>query len=344
MLQLIDISVENDSVKDKKILEYEYDENNRYPFVVIGRGSYIVNARISSTLTASKEDFDEGIHNILIGQFCSLSGNLFFTINRNHDYKSVTTSASSLIGNKEYKIKRKGQILIQNDVWIGHSVKIMSGVTIHNGAVIAANSNVVSDVPAYSIVGGNPAKVIGYRFSKDIIDKLLKIKWWEWSDEKIIRNREMFHRSIEEFCEKFYYEDKKEENQMDIDFSLYNEKYLFYMDFTDEYCLWDKVYQEFYYAKKNNEKCILFVYIDKEVATEQEKIINDLHIYLNKLKEKNNAKCTIKVVFGDKDNDTNLFKYVDYYITNRNSSTIRYSTYADDNGVKIISGVDCPIF
>ena len=78
-----------------------------------------------------------------------------------------------------------GDIVIGNDVWISENVTILSGVNIGDGAIIANNSHVVKDVEPYSLVGGNPAKFIKYRFTKEQIDKLLKIKWWNWSDEKI---------------------------------------------------------------------------------------------------------------------------------------------------------------
>ena len=84
--------------------------------------------------------------------------------------------------------KSKGNVIIGNDVWIGDNVIIMSGITIGNGAVIANNSHIVKDVEPYSIVGGNPAKLIKYRFTKEQIEKLEKIKWWDWTDEKINNN------------------------------------------------------------------------------------------------------------------------------------------------------------
>ncbi|MFX3636497.1 MAG: CatB-related O-acetyltransferase [Candidatus Pristimantibacillus sp.] len=73
-----------------------------------------------------------------------------------------------------------GNVVIGNDVWMGLSSTIMSGVKIGDGAVIAAHALVTKDVPPYAIVGGNPAKVIKYRFPQNIIDKLLQMKWWDW--------------------------------------------------------------------------------------------------------------------------------------------------------------------
>jgi acetyltransferase-like isoleucine patch superfamily enzyme len=79
----------------------------------------------------------------------------------------------------------KGDVIIGNDVWIAANVTIMSGVTIGNGAVIANNSHVVKNVDPYSLVGGNPAKLIKYRLTPEQIKKLLEIKWWERHYEKL---------------------------------------------------------------------------------------------------------------------------------------------------------------
>ena len=80
----------------------------------------------------------------------------------------------------------KGPVNIGNDVWIGYDVVIGSGVTIGDGAVIATGSLVVKDVPPYAIVGGNPAKIIRNRFDPDIVEALLKIRWWEWPHDKVL--------------------------------------------------------------------------------------------------------------------------------------------------------------
>ncbi len=79
----------------------------------------------------------------------------------------------------------KGPIIIGNDVWIGTGVTILSGVTIGDGAVIGANAVVSKDVPPYAIAVGNPARVVKYRFSSDVIETLLRISWWNWPDDEI---------------------------------------------------------------------------------------------------------------------------------------------------------------
>ena len=88
--------------------------------------------------------------------------------------------------------------VIGNDVWVGMNVIIMRGVTIGDGAVIAAGSVVTADVEPYSIAGGIPAKHIRYRFSKEIIESLLEIRWWDWPEEKIRKNVHLFY-DIENF-------------------------------------------------------------------------------------------------------------------------------------------------
>ena len=82
----------------------------------------------------------------------------------------------------------KGDIVIGNDVWIGYEAVIMAGVTIGDGAIIGTRALVTKDVPSYTIVGGTPAKPIRERFDGQTIAYLQKIKWWDWTDERIAKN------------------------------------------------------------------------------------------------------------------------------------------------------------
>lgn len=84
----------------------------------------------------------------------------------------------------------RGDTVIGNDVWIGQNVTVMPGVHIGDGAIIAVNSVVTKDIPAYHIAGGNPCKIIRKRFDDKHISYLQEIKWWDWSSEKIFRNLE----------------------------------------------------------------------------------------------------------------------------------------------------------
>jgi virginiamycin A acetyltransferase len=132
---------------------------------------------------------------LLIGKFCMIASDVKFIMNgANHLTDSLSTYPFAIFGNgweramngKNYP--KKGNINIGNDVWIGYNATIMAGVTIGDGAIIATNSTVIKDVEPYSIVGGNPAKEIKKRFSKEVITKLLELQWWNWDIEKISRN------------------------------------------------------------------------------------------------------------------------------------------------------------
>lgn len=107
----------------------------------------------------------------------------------NHDMKGFSTFPFFIFGKSnaacpewDHRIpeESKGDTVIGNDVWLGHESVVMPGVTIGDGSIIGARSVVTKDVPPYSIVGGNPAKIIRKRFPDAVIDKLLSIQWWDW--------------------------------------------------------------------------------------------------------------------------------------------------------------------
>lgn len=134
---------------------------------------------------------------LIIGKFCSVACGAKFLFNSaNHSLKSLSSYPFPIFF-EEWNLPletitqawdNKGDIVIGNDVWIGYEAVIMAGVTIGDGAVIASRAVVTKDVPPYSIVGGVPAKIIRRRFDVETIDKLLNLKWWDWSVEKIKRN------------------------------------------------------------------------------------------------------------------------------------------------------------
>ncbi|MFD0962617.1 CatB-related O-acetyltransferase [Pseudofulvibacter geojedonensis] len=135
---------------------------------------------------------------VSIGSFCSIARNVSMQV-FNHNYKKITTYfIGQNLFNEKWSNERvsKGNIEIKNDVWIGAHSVILGGLTINNGAIVAANSVVTKDVPAYSIVAGSPAKVITYRFEKEVIDKLEELEWWNWSIEKIEKNKFLFEEEL----------------------------------------------------------------------------------------------------------------------------------------------------
>jgi acetyltransferase-like isoleucine patch superfamily enzyme len=146
---------------------------------------------------------------LIIGSFCSIADNITIFLGGNHRTDWVTTYPFGHIYVDKFNKfdgkghpATKGDVIIGNDAWIGDGVTIMSGVTIGHGAVIAKNSHVVKNVEPYSVVGGNPAKIIKYRFTQEQIEKLLEIKWWEWTDDKIYDFTPLLCNSnIDEFIE-----------------------------------------------------------------------------------------------------------------------------------------------
>jgi acetyltransferase-like isoleucine patch superfamily enzyme len=135
-------------------------------------------------------DWGEGA-DVKVGSFCSIADNVTIFIGGNHRTDWVTTYPFGHIHKDVFDHHgkghpaTKGDVVIGNDVWIGSGSTILSGIKIGDGAVIAANSVVVKDIPAYAIAGGNPAKVLKMRFSRKQIDKLLQNPWWELPDSRI---------------------------------------------------------------------------------------------------------------------------------------------------------------
>lgn len=131
--------------------------------------------------------------NLTIGKFCSIADNITIYQAGDHHADWITTYPFSHkeIFDKSPKTNHattRGDIIIGNDVWIGDNVTIMSGVQIGDGAIIGANSHVISNIKPYSVVGGNPAQLYYFRFRQIIIEELLKIRWWDWPEEKINEN------------------------------------------------------------------------------------------------------------------------------------------------------------
>lgn len=170
-----------------------------HPKIIIGDYTYYDDPEDS-------EDFERNVlyhysfskDKLIIGKFCALARNIKFIMNgANHQISGFSTYPFYIFGNgwekvtpRDNELPFKGDTLIGNDVWIGYESIMMPGVTIGDGAIIAAKSVVVNDVPPYSIVGGNPAKIIKQRFTAETIKTLQEIAWWNWDINKISANLE----------------------------------------------------------------------------------------------------------------------------------------------------------
>jgi chloramphenicol O-acetyltransferase type B len=150
-----------------------------YPQYKIGKGTYGI------PRVRAREDGAT----LEIGAYTSIATDVEILLGGEHRIDWVTTypfnvffeQGKGIIGHP----KTKGDVVIGNDVWIGTGTVILSGVHIGDGAVIGAKSLVSKDVPPYSVFAGNPARLVKMRFDSSIIEQLMAIKWWSWSDEKI---------------------------------------------------------------------------------------------------------------------------------------------------------------
>ena len=159
--------------------EFFLSANPAYAKYKIGQWSYG---------TPEVYSWGEGAH-LIIGKYCSIAAGVKIYLGGEHRTDWVTTYPFNVIDSASRTIpghpKTKGNVVVENDVWIGNEAVILSGVTLGNGCVVGARSVVTKSVPPYTIVAGNPAKVIRTRFSEAVVRELLEIAWWEWPDDKV---------------------------------------------------------------------------------------------------------------------------------------------------------------
>lgn len=131
---------------------------------------------------------------LIIGRFCSIAAGVRFLMNgANHRLDWFGNFPFHLFAQDPQdipgaKLHNKGDTVIGNDVWIGNGATFLPGLKVGDGAIIGANAVVTADVAPYAVVGGNPARVLRYRFDEETIATLRSISWWNWSPEKIARH------------------------------------------------------------------------------------------------------------------------------------------------------------
>lgn len=150
---------------------------------------------------------------VIIGNYCSFGRNCSIVPSHGHlpSFKKdehLLVSTFRIIGYRGWKQKyvlpaKNNFVIIGNDVWVGLNAIILAGVKIGDGAIIGAGAVVTHSVPAYAIVGGVPAKILRYRYTEKQRAELLKIAWWNWSDEKIKTNAYYFYGDVDDFIQKF---------------------------------------------------------------------------------------------------------------------------------------------
>ena len=130
---------------------------------------------------------------LIIGSFCSIANGVKFLLGGNHDLQNYSTYPFNAVFLQKEEAVSKGTIIIDDEVWIGTDAIILSGVHLPQGCVVAAGSVVAKSFKPYSIVGGNPAKLIRYRFDEQTIEELLKIKPGNFDKKFIIDNMDLFY-------------------------------------------------------------------------------------------------------------------------------------------------------
>ena len=157
--------------------------------IIVGDFTYIADSEFESHITHHYEWNDD---KLIIGKFCQIASGVEFVMNgANHQMNAVSTFPFYTLEGWEQNppsqndLPIKGDTIIGNDVWIGQNATILPGVHIGDGAIIGANSVVGSNVNPYTIVAGNPAKLIRKRFDDELIDIMEKLKWWDKSIEEI---------------------------------------------------------------------------------------------------------------------------------------------------------------
>ena len=182
------------------------EQLQRFPLISFDLDSYLVGGQVQSKLNFAPVP---GRHCIAVGKCCAMAEGITFMVNLDHDFTGVVQGdpepLMELTRNniRPKRTRQKGSIIIQNDVWVGHGATIMNGVTLHNGCVVGTNAMVTKDVPPYAIVGGNPARVLKYRFDPEIIDALQRIAWWDWPDEVLRARKADFFLPPAEFAAKY---------------------------------------------------------------------------------------------------------------------------------------------
>lgn len=326
----------NRSPRDKKLFHKE-----TMNVFTLGRGSYTGNFDVSVVF---------GEMNVLGGRFCSLAGNIHFSMGGNHSMQSITTSpldvnvvVKDIFGTVRPDLKpilnvrkQHRQIIFGHDVWISQSATIMGGVKIGNGAVIGANAVVAKDIPPYAITVGNPARVIKYRFGAETIKKFLAVKWWNWSLEKIADNFPLLN-DVEKFLATHY--SPELEDFPEDDFTRRIEEtcagghvYQFIPDFTAKAPLWSKVVDDFRKARLAD--TVLVIWLDKDSTDEDAQALTVAV-----------GDCKNILTFKHEENfSPAALRKGTHFITTREMVTLEALDYLWDTDVKIVSALDNGIF
>ena len=345
------------SVKPNQLSqEYRYTAacNDYFPISLayIGRFTYCWNTSIDSGLEFSLPH-QMAYHNLHIGSFCSIAENLNIFVGRNHNIKAISTGAVELLGKSlginsaavESDFNQKSFVMIQNDVWIGDNVTIMPNVIVHNGACVAKNSHVVKDVPPYAIVGGNPARIIGYRYSPEQISNLLKLQWWYWDINTIKERIPFFNEDPDDFYNRFR-SSEYEKNIEDMIPHKESNHYFAFVDYYENYPAYPQILDRFISLFFDSSSHKLTLAIQDEYLNNNSlysTYIAELEQVIDSINKTEEIQCIVELVSGNRNSLIKVFSSCSDYFVSRTYDSVYFASLADLLHINILSGTDSKI-
>ena len=306
-----------------------------YPSLTYGRRTYFVGSDMDIIPPA----------NVMVGHYTSVGDNVVFAVNIDHNFHSVSTFPLFLLSSgfanpyidDEFVKPQKRQIVIGSDVWIGRDAMIMGGVNIGNGAIIGARSVVTHNVPSYAIAAGSPARVVGYRFAPDICQKLNKIKWWLWPENKITENAALMRRPadfVARYCEPPEAPGKLSQDMHTV--FPEHKIFLLYVDGEEKYSEWERLLTE-WCTKIPPQGALILCMLNESAET-----AGAVNAALGALTP--NERSTVRILSMSGNFPPDIMNGIDYFITTKSSKCLPFIDYAFSADVELIHGLDAHPF
>ena len=314
-----------------------YNTSRGNKILTIGPHSYVDQIQVDVGI-------EERSH-VLIGKYCSVARDVVFEIGRNHPiysastypFRAVPPLVPGIIDNP-YILDNRYHIILGNDVWVGRGAMFLSGVCVGNGAIIGAGTVVRRDVPPYAIVIGNPARIVKYRFYKKTIAQFQRIKWWNWTFEKILEHIDEMDNG-EVFAE--HYDTELPETQTDATDTLKKLRakgkdiFSYTIDPKDTKPTWEGVVDQYLFNFNKYTEAVLVL----RALSGSEEILRQIKEKLSS--SRNNALHPEVFLYNDDDiTSLELMRYTDVYLVGASPHHIYDMDWVDNFGIVVRSAFD----